>query len=42
MITYLVGAVVIAVLEAPLEVEEPSFRLKEVSMGSCCEWLACV
>jgi len=28
MITYSVGAVVVAVSEAPLEVEEPSFRLE--------------
>ena len=26
MITYLVGVVVVAISEAPLEVEEPSFR----------------
>jgi len=28
MITYLVGVVVVAISEAPLEVEEPSFRLE--------------
>jgi len=39
MITYSVGAVVVAVSEAPLEVEEPSFRSNEVSVGSCCKWL---
>jgi len=37
MITYYVGADVVAMSKAPLENEEPSFRMVEGLCGSCCK-----
>jgi len=42
MITYSMGADVVAVAGAPLDDEEPSFRLIEGFSGSRCKRVVCV